>query len=287
VSSLQLLDRPDTTAAGSASDDSASDSTLTDPAFKRTFRLWQTPESLFRSSMSTQPEDDQRIQSVRTDREKAPTPVQNLEALVALAYFNAGSESSAETTKTWSTRSLSQTSVDMSRGRSAYEMNQTVGDIVSRSLRASGSKGFRFRRSVNLTPDDTVALFTQPPDFSESGPQPDQVRGLVKYLGSISKGRPGERSISPSTALLAYNLWVYLWSATGFKLPVPDACPGPDGQLLYTWDQGEHHLELEVFPEGASEFFYSNRVTNELWECDYRVTQPLPAEALVKLDLFG
>src|SRR5438034_355379 len=39
---------------------------------------------------------------------------------------------------------------------------------------------------------------------------------------------------------------------------VPDARPGPNGELLYSWDRDEHHLELEIFLDAPAEFFYEN-----------------------------
>jgi hypothetical protein len=69
----------------------------------------------------------------------------------------------------------------------------------------------------------------------------------------------------------------------GNLLSVPDACPGPDGQLLYTWDHGDHHLELELFPDAPAEFFYENDTTGDVWEATYIVGKSVPAGAMDKL----
>jgi hypothetical protein len=105
---------------------------------------------------------------------------------------------------------------------------------------------------------------------------------LRSYLRAVSES--GE--ISEETARLAWKGWTQLWLALPYALPVPDACPGPDGQLLYTWDQDEHHFELEIFPNGSGEFFYRNRTTGKLWGVDYVIGEQVPQEAIDKLKLF-
>jgi hypothetical protein len=44
------------------------------------------------------------------------------------------------------------------------------------------------------------------------------------------------------------------WYALG-NLPVPAMCPGPDGQMIGSWDSGPHHFELEVIGDGTVELF--------------------------------
>lgn len=93
--------------------------------------------------------------------------------------------------------------------------------------------------------------------------------------------------INQWVASLALASWLDLRAISGRMLPVPDACPGPDGQLLFAWDEGDHHLELEIFPESASEFFYRNRSTDELWGEEYELHMPVTPSALNKLSLFA
>lgn len=68
------------------------------------------------------------------------------------------------------------------------------------------------------------------------------------------------------------KLWTYLdqhgalfawpvWQEVKDTLPMPNAGVGPDGELLYTWDKGAHHYEIEVFPDGRKEYFYMHRQT--------------------------
>jgi len=67
---------------------------------------------------------------------------------------------------------------------------------------------------------------------------------------------------------------------------VPDAIPGVDGKLFYTWKSGEHYLDLAMFPDGETEFFYRNAQSGKLWNLSSRIDVPLPPEAASKLRLF-
>jgi hypothetical protein len=109
-----------------------------------------------------------------------------------------------------------------------------------------------------------------------------RVQGLIDYLDRIT----AQSLVTPQMARLAWDAWNKLSVATENALPVPDAGPCPDGQLLYTWDRGEHHFELEILPASPAEFFYRNRSSGELWECEYVIGQPIPEDALAKLQLF-
>jgi hypothetical protein len=108
-----------------------------------------------------------------------------------------------------------------------------------------------------------------------------RVQGLVDYLNQMVD----QELITPRVARLAWNAWTALSNSTGNALPVPDACPGPDGELLYTWDQGEHHLELEIFADTPAEFFYENEASGEVGEATFVIGEPVPAEVLTRLQI--
>lgn len=62
----------------------------------------------------------------------------------------------------------------------------------------------------------------------------------------------------------------------GVTLKEPDACPGPDGDMvLFTWDTAEEHVEVEIPEEGDAEFFFVNRTTHETREWDAQVGEPI------------
>ncbi len=109
-----------------------------------------------------------------------------------------------------------------------------------------------------------------------------RMQQLNYYLGSVRDAG----DISESTATLALIAWATLSDAISNSLSVPDAAPGPEGQLLYAWNKGEHHLELEIFPNSPAEFFYLNRVSNESWEDEYDVNTPVSQQAKDKLSIF-
>ena len=109
-----------------------------------------------------------------------------------------------------------------------------------------------------------------------------RVQGLVDYLNQCVD----QELITPRVARLAWNAWTSLSNSTGNALLVPDACPGPDGELLYTWDQGEHHLELEISADTPAELFYENDVSGEVGEVILVIGEPVPTEVLNRLRLF-
>ncbi len=121
---------------------------------------------------------------------------------------------------------------------------------------------------------------------AETTSERSRIADLKRYLGQVSSHEEEEPLISESTAALSLKAWSEIWSVSGRRLPVPDACPGPEGQLLYTWDREEHHLELEIFPDGRGELFYRNRKSGELWDLEYMVEDFIPAVIFGKLRLF-
>ena len=99
-----------------------------------------------------------------------------------------------------------------------------------------------------------------------SGREDAAVQRLADYLHAAER----EGTLSARTIHNAWQAWSALEKAlrdeAGALLPVPDACPGAGGQLLYTWRRGEHYLELEVFAAHPAELFYRNGKTGALWE---------------------
>ena len=81
-----------------------------------------------------------------------------------------------------------------------------------------------------------------------------RVQGLVNYLYQIVD----QELVTPRLARMAWEAWAALSNSMNNALLVPDACPGPNGELLYSGDRDEHHLELEIFLDAPAEFFYEN-----------------------------
>jgi hypothetical protein len=106
-----------------------------------------------------------------------------------------------------------------------------------------------------------------------------RVQGLVDYLYGIND----QELVTPRLARLAWQDWTSLSNGMSNALLVPDACPGPNGELFYTWDRDGHHLELEIFPDAPAEFFYENDGSGEVWEATFAIGEPVPPEALDKL----
>ncbi len=106
----------------------------------------------------------------------------------------------------------------------------------------------------------------------------------LEFLRQVSTGE--SPSISTDTARIASAAWRLIWKASVYKIPVPAAGTGPDGEMFYAWNAGRYHLELEIIPGQSAEFFYRDRETGEFWGEDYEVGAPLPARIVSKLGLF-
>jgi hypothetical protein len=100
--------------------------------------------------------------------------------------------------------------------------------------------------------------------------------GMLREIGEIS----------PDMAQQAWQGWQLL-KAAARTLSVPDASSGRNGEFLYIWDRGDHHLELEIYPGGTADFFYAHRTAGHLWGAEYRIGDPLNQDILERLKLFG
>ncbi len=95
---------------------------------------------------------------------------------------------------------------------------------------------------------------------------------LFDYLASLVL----DQHITARTAGDARRAWEQLVKEFGSRVPVPDVGAGPDGQILFSWNNDEHHFELEIMPEGIAEFFYLNMRTDKMWSLSYSVGNSLP-----------
>src|SRR5262249_29443328 len=111
----------------------------------------------------------------------------------------------------------------------------------------------------------------------------NRIREHLSYLREVSCG--ASSLITQQTAREAAFAWLHCWEATGYALPVPAACTGPDGQMQYAWDRDDDHLELNISPTEGLSFFYRHRQTGELWMEDY-TTEGLSPDVVKKLKLF-
>ena len=71
------------------------------------------------------------------------------------------------------------------------------------------------------------------------------------------------------------------------RIDLPAVGVGESSQILFEWDRGYHHLELEVFITGEAELFYLNRETNKSCEDYYFIESSniLLADEQMKLAL--
>jgi hypothetical protein len=159
--------------------------------------------------------------------------------------------------------------------RLGEEMLKLVDDVYPQESATS---------SVDMADNGSAQLIIAPPSSAQEFAM-QQLREHFEYLKRVSTVG-NQPPITLKTAESAWNAWIIVWEATGFALPIPAACTGPDGQILYSWDNDQHHFELEIIPEQPAEFFYKNRGTGELWGEDYNIGDSLSNEACQRLKLF-
>lgn len=105
---------------------------------------------------------------------------------------------------------------------------------------------------------------------------------LIRYLQSICDSG----DVTETAAAQAKVLWLSLQNNMNSHMAIPDAASGPNGEILLTWDKGEHHLELEIVPGATAELFYRNRLSEQLWAEEYELEKPISDSAREKLAFF-
>jgi hypothetical protein len=97
-----------------------------------------------------------------------------------------------------------------------------------------------------------------------------RVIGLRDYLDMcLSSG-----AIAPNVGAMAWSIWRRIDSEAEGKLEVPDACPGPSGNMLLTWDRGRYHFEIEIESDLTIALFYLDRTVGQSWELPTRLNEP-------------
>ncbi len=154
--------------------------------------------------------------------------------------------------------------------------------MTSSGFHAATAKKYRVDSELPAI-SETIANNTEENRLLAILTAPSGTQKLHHYLEAAIK----TRDVEAKTATMAMKVWRVMSTLSSNKLPVPDAGVCPDGQLLYTWSKSEHHFELEIFPSGLGEFFYLNRLTDEMWDCEYNIGDSIPDEAKEKLNLFS
>jgi hypothetical protein len=95
-----------------------------------------------------------------------------------------------------------------------------------------------------------------------------------------------EGEITSRLAQAAADVLAEMLDVVGPDLEIPDAIPGVDGKLFYTWKRDDQYLELEMLPDGTGEFFFRDGKTGDIWSEDFRLGHVLPASAIDRLRLF-
>jgi hypothetical protein len=92
--------------------------------------------------------------------------------------------------------------------------------------------------------------------------------------------------IEPVVERLGVRIWQKLMLRVGGRLEVPDACPGPEGEVLFTWDRSSRHLELEITSDLRATLFYVDTKSNVSWECPVNANESLDERIAKALSAF-
>ncbi len=106
-----------------------------------------------------------------------------------------------------------------------------------------------------------------------SVPRRDETAQWVRDLPS--KGGP---PVTRETVDRALDAWNLICAVTVNRMPTPDVCTGPDGQIRYSWDMGRDHLEVDFIPGKPAEWVYRDSVTGCSWRENREIADWSPGE---------
>ena len=94
--------------------------------------------------------------------------------------------------------------------------------------------------------------------------------------------------VSPPIARVVRAVWGKIQGCVPGVVRVPRLDVREEGGVLLTWDQGVHHLDVEVLPDASLDFFYLNRETNETWDVETTLQEQarLPEKVLQHFNHF-
>lgn len=112
----------------------------------------------------------------------------------------------------------------------------------------------------------------------------ERIKNHLDWLRDLHNGE--DAVLSRAIFNAAVLSWDEIDQESEGRMPLPAACTGPDGQMFYSWDKDEHHLEIELDPGDGNFWFYRNRKTEIMWGDDWAVGSKLPWWLPKKLALF-
>lgn len=80
-------------------------------------------------------------------------------------------------------------------------------------------------------------------------------------------------AISAEASSIYSNAFSEIVAALNFGVGVPDALPGPDGQMMYHWKSGTSSIQVEVSENKDAEFYFFDKSTKADVFIEYKVGQ--------------
>ena len=114
---------------------------------------------------------------------------------------------------------------------------------------------------------------------------PSEDNKAKRLEGLLSDGQQAGE-ISEATLNQSMTIWHNIKGIIPGILAAPSLDFMSEGRVLLTWNQGEHHLDIEIIPNAPIEFFYRNRNTDETWEYEYEAGAKLPHEVFQYINKF-
>lgn len=157
-----------------------------------------------------------------------------------------------------STAPISESALEQRRGK---EWTAAAHRATSNKLSSFSSRPLLHSGQMSTTRSITAPTFLAAADG-----------GWQKFLSDL------ESDLAPDVRAL----WTRLRADLAW-LAVPHAGVLPDGNFQLVWNEGRHHINIEVVGRGQAEWFYLDRETRETAGDEFLVRNPLPRALLGKL----
>jgi hypothetical protein len=119
-------------------------------------------------------------------------------------------------------------------------------------------------------------------DAHDSAVSLNQDRPWRRYVESLKQ--PGGE-FSAAQVQTVFRFWQSARQALGDLVTPPLTQPTVDGAIQLAWERGPHYLQVDIYPDSMVEWFYRNRLTEELDGTDEQRVSGLAQPLLARMRL--
>ena len=134
-------------------------------------------------------------------------------------------------------------------------------------------------RPTTPAPQETLSVYYDREYRETVAARQNQERRIKRFLAFID-------TLPDDLASVVQATWSKVEGRSPGFLPAPLVDERDEGGVLLSWDKGIHHLDVEITAEGALDFFYLNRVTDEKWDIEAMATDVIPEKVMEAFDRF-